>query len=79
VAESILDEETRRRAEGGFSFQRLPRADQWTPAAINSAILGEAWPGWVPRVAGHPNDPDLPYDMSPVGGWAVIDYFSAIH
>lgn len=71
----ISEEEPKKAAEGGFNFQSLPRTDQKTLMCLSSAALGELWPQWLQRVPGHPEDPDLPTDLSPPYGMAAFHTF----
>ncbi|WP_439408386.1 hypothetical protein ACNJX9_08060 [Bradyrhizobium sp. DASA03076] len=68
VARAISGEEKKKSKEGGFNFQMLPRRDDKTLACLASAEKGELWPQWLPRVQGHPKDPDYPTDLSPPNG-----------
>ena len=71
----ISEDEPRKKAEGGFGFQSIPRKNQTTLLCLASAAQGELWPQWLPRVPGHPEDPDLPVDLSPPHGMQAFHHF----
>ena len=75
VVANIAEEEPRKKAEGGFGFQSIPQENQVTLRCLTSAGLGELWPHWLPRVPGHPEDPDLPVDLSPPHGMQAFHHF----
>lgn len=75
VLKLIKEEEPLKSSEGGFGFQSLPRKDKATQLCLASAALGELWPKWLPRVSGHPEDPDLPTDLSPPNGMQAFHLF----
>ncbi|WP_375310954.1 HNH endonuclease signature motif containing protein [Bradyrhizobium sp. A5] len=75
VARAIAGEEKDKLKEGGFNFQMLPRRNDMTLACLASAEKGQFWPEWLPRVQGHPKDPDYPTDLSPPNGMTAFHGF----
>ena len=61
--------------DGGFQWQAVPGDNSLTPPLLNSLRAGELWPSVLPRVGGHPKDPDYPMDMSPPYGMTTFHGF----
>jgi hypothetical protein len=72
---AIADEEEKKAKDAGYQWQRTTRADERTKACLLSAANGEFWPSWLPRVGGHPEDPDYPTDLSPPNGMEAFHTF----
>lgn len=68
IGQRIIEENGQKSDDAGFDFQLLPKQDQRTGLCLASAMKGELWPKWHPKVTGHPKDPYLPHDMSPPHG-----------
>ena len=75
LAKQIVEEEHNKEIDQGFKWQALPRTNRQTLACLNSISNGELWPSWLPRVEGHPLDPDYPIDMSPPNGMHAFHCF----
>jgi hypothetical protein len=61
--------------DGGFQWQAVPGDNLLTPHLLNSLRAGELWPSVLPRVGGHPKDPDYPIDLSPPHGMTSFHGF----
>jgi hypothetical protein len=75
LARSILEEDVEKSSDAGFGFQVLPRRNEITLECLASAVKGELWPSWIPRVGGHPNDPDYPIELGPPNGMNAFHWF----
>jgi hypothetical protein len=73
-AEVTEDVELHKKDEG-FKWQALPGDNNMTEALMFSLRAGELWPSVLPRVDGHPEDPDLPNDFSPPNGICAFHGF----
>jgi hypothetical protein len=56
------------KTDGRFQWQALPRDNDRTWSLMSSLRAGDLWPRVLPRVRGHPNDPDYPIDLEPPHG-----------
>lgn len=61
--------------DGGFGWQAVPGDNGLTGALMLSLRAGELWPRALPRVGGHPLDPDYPIDLSPPNGMTAFHGF----
>lgn len=75
IAQDILDEEDLKSADDLYQWQSLPRRDISTYALLQCMKRGEIWPSCVPRVHGHPEDPEYPYDLSPPDGMIAFHQY----
>ncbi len=69
---TISEEEAGKAADRGFRVQVVPRNNDRTRSCIQSLRMGELWPSWLPRGTAHPNDPDLPLDLTPPYGMNAL-------
>lgn len=63
------------KSDGGFQWQAVPGDNKLTQPLLNCLRAGQLWPSVLPRVGGHPKDPDYPTDMSPPYGMAAVHGF----
>lgn len=75
IGKQILQEEPTKAEEFQYQWQSLPRVDDSTYALLLSMVKGELWPSCVPRVKGHPEDPDYPDDLSPPNGMIAFHQY----
>jgi hypothetical protein len=75
LARQIAEEENWKAGEFMYEFQAIPRANEWTVALLQSLAWGDLWPSCVPRVQGHPQDPDYPFDFSSRDGMTAFHRF----
>lgn len=75
LARRIIDEDVEKSRDAGFQFQQLPRKNEITLACLKSAMNGEIWPTWCPRVQGHPNNSDYPDEFGPPNGMKSFHWF----
>jgi len=75
LLKTIAEEDRLKAADAAYQFQLTPKKDNRTHACLASAALGEFWPSWLPRVGGHPEDPDLPIDLGPPNGMEAFHCF----
>ena len=64
----IAEDIEHHKVDQGFKWQALPGDNYLTPPLLSSLRAGELWPRVLPRVDGHPLDPDLPTDLGPPYG-----------
>jgi hypothetical protein len=73
---SELEEDARHHKEDqGFKWQALPGDNDLTRDLLFSLRAGDMWPKVLPRVEGHPRDPDYPIDFRPPYGMTVFHGF----
>jgi len=75
LARQIAEEENWKAGESMYQWQAIPRASEWTVALLESLARGDLWPSCVPRVQGHPQDPDYPFDFSSPDGMTAFHRF----
>jgi len=75
LAQQIVEEEAYKAGEFMYQWQAIPRRDAHTAALLRSLQQGELWPSCVPRVQGHPEDPDYPSDLSPPHGMTAFHMY----
>lgn len=75
LLKEIPEEDKLKSNDAGYQWQLTPRKDNRTHLCLTAAALGELWPSWLPRVGGHPEDPDLPIDLGPPHGMEAFHGF----
>ena len=75
VSAAVANEEAEKSTDAGYQWQRTTRKDERTSACLVSALEGELWPHWLPRVGGHPEDPYYPTDLRPPFGMTAFHTF----
>ena len=75
LANQIEEEEHDKTIDQGFKWQALPKKNVHTLLCLDSMRNGELWPSWLPRVQGHPLDPDYPIDKSPPNGMQAFHFY----
>jgi hypothetical protein len=75
LKDQIIEEQDRKTADKGFDWQAVPKTDNNTLRCLISIRDGELWPSWLPRVKGHPLDPEYPIDLSPPDGMRAFHLF----
>ncbi len=71
----IKEENDLKSADPRFQMQATPSMDRATMLCLGSALAGENWPSWLNRVAGHPEDPDYPNDLSSMDGYTAFNEY----
>jgi len=64
----IADDIQHHEVDKGFQWQAMPGDNDLTGLLLSSLRAGELWPRVLPRVGGHPLDPDYPFEMGPPNG-----------
>jgi hypothetical protein len=73
----LEDEQTLKMEDQGFDWQTVPKQDKLTFYLLAGAHHGETWPECLHRVPGHPEDQDLPTDLSPPYGMTAFHGFDS--
>lgn len=67
-----LESDDHQSRDEGYKWQMNPGKNDLTRSLIFGLRMGEYWPRVLPRVGGHPEDPDYPIDMSPPNGITAV-------
>jgi hypothetical protein len=77
VMQSLADEHDAKMLDKGFDWQTVPKKNELTFHLLAAAFHGETWPPMLHRVGGHPEDPDLPVDLSPPHGMTAFHAYDS--
>jgi hypothetical protein len=75
LEEQLAEDQAKQKSDTGFKWQANPGDNDLTRALMFSLRAGDLWPRVLPRVVGHPYDPDYPIDLGPPNGMTAFHGF----
>lgn len=72
LEKQLTEDQVVQKADEGFKWQANPGDNDLTKALMFSLRAGDLWPRVLPRVGGHPADPDYPIDLGPPNGMTAF-------
>ena len=75
LEKQLIDDKAQHNSDQGFKWQANPGDNDLTKELMFSLRAGELWPSILPRVGGHPDDPDYPIELGPPHGMTAFHGF----